>query len=246
MKKVPTIVLSVSYKGVKFIDATNKVSPGGRTSNNTQSWANEDVNNKPGLQKTLCIWYVWAKFNRIMFSVSAAQRHWSAGFNSTKVFCVCKSVSLEITNIRLTMVEFPAAVCKCRTMRHYFKDESLICASLRHAAAARTKSRANNRARKNHHLMRPWPWCQRCKPPCSKWDMLKKHLKDNYKPLTCKNINNIKVMHKSALTRSGKLHNLHIIRIFSLQCSSSGSTSHSRSADALAALSCKMLIQTHS
>lgn len=25
MKKVPTIVLSVSYKGVKFIDATNKV-----------------------------------------------------------------------------------------------------------------------------------------------------------------------------------------------------------------------------
>ena len=26
MKKVPTIVLSVSYKGVKFIDATNKVS----------------------------------------------------------------------------------------------------------------------------------------------------------------------------------------------------------------------------
>lgn len=27
MKKVPTIVLSVSYKGVKFIDATNKVSP---------------------------------------------------------------------------------------------------------------------------------------------------------------------------------------------------------------------------
>lgn len=27
MKKVPTIVLSVSYKGVKFIDATNKVTP---------------------------------------------------------------------------------------------------------------------------------------------------------------------------------------------------------------------------
>lgn len=27
MKKVPTIVLSVSYKGVKFIDATNKVNP---------------------------------------------------------------------------------------------------------------------------------------------------------------------------------------------------------------------------
>lgn len=26
MKKVPTIILSVSYKGVKFIDATNKVS----------------------------------------------------------------------------------------------------------------------------------------------------------------------------------------------------------------------------
>lgn len=25
MKKIPTIVLSVSYKGVKFIDATNKV-----------------------------------------------------------------------------------------------------------------------------------------------------------------------------------------------------------------------------
>lgn len=25
MKKVPTIILSVSYKGVKFIDATNKV-----------------------------------------------------------------------------------------------------------------------------------------------------------------------------------------------------------------------------
>lgn len=151
------------------------------------------------------------------------------------------------------MVKFPAAACNCRTMRHYFKDESLICASLRHAAAAQTKSRANNRARKNHHLMRPWPWRQRCKPPCSKWDMLKKHLKDNYKPLTCKNINNIKVMHKSALARSGKLHNLHIIRIFSLHCSPSGSTSRSRpaaqtrrSADTLAALSCEMLIQTHS
>lgn len=31
MKKVPTIVLSVSYKGVKFIDATNKASPRGRS-----------------------------------------------------------------------------------------------------------------------------------------------------------------------------------------------------------------------
>lgn len=31
MKKVPTIVLSVSYKGVKFIDATNKVRLPSRT-----------------------------------------------------------------------------------------------------------------------------------------------------------------------------------------------------------------------
>lgn len=38
MKKVPTIVLSVSYKGVKFIDATNKVTctcPATPTINNT-------------------------------------------------------------------------------------------------------------------------------------------------------------------------------------------------------------------
>lgn len=37
MKKVPTIVLSVSYKGVKFIDATNKVrlSIGGWLSHNS-------------------------------------------------------------------------------------------------------------------------------------------------------------------------------------------------------------------
>lgn len=27
MRKVPTIVLSITYKGVKFIDAANKASP---------------------------------------------------------------------------------------------------------------------------------------------------------------------------------------------------------------------------
>lgn len=136
---------------------------------------------------------------------------------------LCKSFSLEITNIRQTMVKYPAVAYECRTMRHIFRDEPLICASVRHTAAAPTESRANNRTRKNHHLMRLWPRRRRREPPCSKWDMLKKHLKDNYKPLTCKKINNIKVMHKSALTQSGKLHNLHIIRIFSLHCSSSGS-----------------------
>lgn len=68
---------------------------------------------------------------------------------------------------------------------------------------------------KKHHLIRLWLRRRQCKPPCSKWDTLKKHLKDNYKLLTCKKINNNnKVMHKSALARGGKLHNLHIIRIF--------------------------------
>ena len=28
MKKIPTIILSITYKGVKFIDASNKVSFG--------------------------------------------------------------------------------------------------------------------------------------------------------------------------------------------------------------------------
>lgn len=37
MKKVPTIVLSVSYKGVKFIDATNKVGAYGET------WFSRDI-----------------------------------------------------------------------------------------------------------------------------------------------------------------------------------------------------------
>lgn len=108
-------------------------------------------------------------------------------FKHHKTFVsMCNSVSLEITNIRQTMVKYPAVAYKCRTMRHYFRDEPLICSSLRHAAAARTESRANNRARKNHHLMRLWPRRRPCKPPCSKWDMLQKRLKDNYKSLTCK------------------------------------------------------------
>lgn len=69
-------------------------------------------------------------------------------FQRNKSFrSMCKSVSLEITNIRQTMVKYPAAAHKCRTMRH-FRHEPFICDSLQRAAAAQTKSRADNRAQK--------------------------------------------------------------------------------------------------
>lgn len=96
-----------------------------------------------------------------------------------------------------------------------------VCACLRHAAAAQRGELITTLVKK-HHLIRLWLRHRQCKPACSKWDTLKKHLKDNFKLLTCKKINNNnKVMHKSALARSGKLHNLHIIRIFLLHCLSS-------------------------
>lgn len=139
---------------------------------------------------------------------------------------MCKCVSLEITDIRQTMVKYPAAVYKCRTMRHYFSGEPLVCASLRRSAAARLitalvktiiRCACGRDADDVNHLAQSGTcWRNTWRIIRSRW-LAKKKKK-----------NNIKVMQKSALRRSGKLHNLHIIRIFSLHCSSSGSKSKTR------------------
>lgn len=70
MKKVPTIVLSVSYKGVKFIDATNKVActtPATPTMNNTRKVTEHEWCVMSEQHWTVDVWLQLHKFKTVLW-----------------------------------------------------------------------------------------------------------------------------------------------------------------------------------